>query len=49
MHLRLDRYTSPLSVLLVVTDEEGALRALEFADHESRCTACCAPITATTP
>lgn len=36
MHLRLERYTSPLSELLMVTDEAGALRALEFADHEER-------------
>jgi methylated-DNA-[protein]-cysteine S-methyltransferase len=36
MHLRLEKYDSPVSPLLVVTDEEGNLRALEFADHESR-------------
>ena len=36
MHLRLEEYASPLSVLLLVTDNDGALRALEFADHESR-------------
>jgi O-6-methylguanine DNA methyltransferase len=36
MHLRLERYESPLSPLLIVTDGDGALRALEFADHESR-------------
>ena len=36
MHLRLERYTSPFSPLLLVTDEDGALRALDFADHESR-------------
>lgn len=36
MHLRLDEYSSPLSLLLLVTDQDGALRALEFADHESR-------------
>lgn len=36
MKLRLDRWTSPLSELLIVTDEEGHLRALEFADLETR-------------
>lgn len=36
MQLRLERITSPLSELLIVTDEEGTLRALEFANLESR-------------
>ncbi len=36
MHLRLEQYDSPLSALLLVTDDDGALRALEFADHEPR-------------
>jgi methylated-DNA-[protein]-cysteine S-methyltransferase len=36
MHLRLDRYDAPVAPLLVVTDDEGNLRALEFADHEMR-------------
>jgi O-6-methylguanine DNA methyltransferase len=36
MQLRLERWNSPLSPLLVVTDEEGAVRALEFADLEAR-------------
>ena len=36
MHLRLQEYISPLATLLIVTDEEGALRALEFADYEAR-------------
>jgi methylated-DNA-[protein]-cysteine S-methyltransferase len=36
MHLRLDEYQSPLSPLLLVTDDDGAVRALDFADHESR-------------
>ncbi|HEX3602409.1 MAG TPA: methylated-DNA--[protein]-cysteine S-methyltransferase [Lacipirellulaceae bacterium] len=36
MHLRLEYYKSPLSPLLIVTDSDGALRALEFADHEER-------------
>jgi O-6-methylguanine DNA methyltransferase len=38
MRLHLDRWTSPLAPLLVVTDEAGRLRALEFADLESRLT-----------
>ncbi len=36
MHLRLERWTSPLSSLLLVTDDAGALRALEFADGQAR-------------
>src|ERR1700709_830809 len=36
MHLRLDQYKSPCSKLLLVTDKQGALRALDFADHEPR-------------
>jgi methylated-DNA-[protein]-cysteine S-methyltransferase len=36
MHLRLDQYLSPLSTLLLVTDDDGALRALDFADHQAR-------------
>src|SRR4051812_39955260 len=36
MHLRLDQYSSALCPLLLVTDSEGALRALEFAENESR-------------
>ena len=36
MRLRLERRASPISSLLLVTDEDGALRALEFADHEAR-------------
>jgi methylated-DNA-[protein]-cysteine S-methyltransferase len=36
MHLRLDRYPAPVAPLFVVTDQEGNLRALEFADHETR-------------
>lgn len=36
MHLQLERWTSPISPLLLVTDGEGILRALEFADHEAR-------------
>src|SRR5437763_8726892 len=36
MHLRLERWTSLLAPLLLVTDEDGVLRALEFADLESR-------------
>src|SRR5262249_50734441 len=36
MRFQLDRYAAPLSQLIVVTDDNGALRALEFADHELR-------------
>jgi methylated-DNA-[protein]-cysteine S-methyltransferase len=36
MYLQLERYPSPLSPLLLLTDDEGALRALEFEDHEPR-------------
>jgi methylated-DNA-[protein]-cysteine S-methyltransferase len=36
MHLRLEQYSSPFSTLLLVTDEQGALRALDFAGYELR-------------
>jgi methylated-DNA-[protein]-cysteine S-methyltransferase len=36
MRLSLKEYSSPVSPLLVVTDDDGALRALEFADKEPR-------------
>ena len=36
MRLRIDHYTSPLAPLLLVTDDDGLLRALEFADHDQR-------------
>ena len=36
MRLQLDRYASPLCDLRLVFDDEGALRALEFDDHETR-------------
>jgi methylated-DNA-[protein]-cysteine S-methyltransferase len=36
MQFRLSLYESPLAPILLVTDEEDILRALEFADHESR-------------
>src|SRR5689334_5540655 len=36
MHLRLDHYRSPLAPILIVTDDDGILRAVEFADKESR-------------
>ena len=38
MHLRLEHWTSPIAPLLLVTDAEGLLRALEFADLEARMT-----------
>jgi methylated-DNA-[protein]-cysteine S-methyltransferase len=36
MRLCVERWTAPICPLLLVTDDEGVLRALEFADHESR-------------
>ncbi len=36
MTLFLDRVLSPIGPLLVVFDEEGALRALDYHDYESR-------------
>jgi methylated-DNA-[protein]-cysteine S-methyltransferase len=36
MRLQLERWASPVSPLLLVTDNDGALRALEFAENESR-------------
>jgi methylated-DNA-[protein]-cysteine S-methyltransferase len=36
MQLLLSRLASPLGELLLVTDEQQAIRALEFADHKSR-------------
>jgi methylated-DNA-[protein]-cysteine S-methyltransferase len=36
MHLRLERWSSPISMLLLVTDDDGALRALEFGENEAR-------------
>jgi methylated-DNA-[protein]-cysteine S-methyltransferase len=31
-----DRLTTPIGAMLLVTDEDGVLRALEFEDHEAR-------------
>src|SRR5262249_21285568 len=36
MRLQFERWASPMGALLIVTDEEGVLRALEFREHESR-------------
>jgi methylated-DNA-[protein]-cysteine S-methyltransferase len=36
MHLRLERHPSPVSPLLLVTDNDGVLRALDFAECEAR-------------
>ena len=36
MQLRLERRASPVGPLLIVTDEAGTLRALDFADYEER-------------
>jgi len=38
MRLRPDRWTSPIATLLLVTDEDGALRGLEFEENEARLT-----------
>ena len=36
MRLTLDTYGSPLGDILLVSDSDGALRALDFADYEQR-------------
>lgn len=36
MHLLLERWKSPVDELLLVTDSDGILRSLDFADKESR-------------
>jgi O-6-methylguanine DNA methyltransferase len=36
MHLLLDRYTTPIGKLLLVTDADATLRALDFAGFEER-------------
>jgi methylated-DNA-[protein]-cysteine S-methyltransferase len=36
MRLRLERYSAPFAELLLVTDEDGVLRAVDFANYESR-------------
>lgn len=36
--LTLDRVATPVGEVLLVTDEEGAVRALDFADYEARMT-----------
>jgi methylated-DNA-[protein]-cysteine S-methyltransferase len=36
LHLRLERWASPMGPLLIVTDDRGILRAIEFGAHESR-------------
>jgi O-6-methylguanine DNA methyltransferase len=36
MHFKLGTYQSPVGEILLVTDNDGALRALDFADYESR-------------
>jgi methylated-DNA-[protein]-cysteine S-methyltransferase len=36
MRLRLDRFASPIGTILLVSDDEGALRALDFEDYASR-------------
>ena len=36
MNLTLSRFDSPLGELLIVTDSQARLRALGFADHQSK-------------
>jgi methylated-DNA-[protein]-cysteine S-methyltransferase len=36
MHLQLDRIDSPAGTLMLVTGDDGALRAMEFEENESR-------------
>jgi AraC family transcriptional regulator, regulatory protein of adaptative response / methylated-DNA-[protein]-cysteine methyltransferase len=36
MHLTLSRYAAPVAELLVVTDADGVLRALDFSDYAER-------------
>jgi methylated-DNA-[protein]-cysteine S-methyltransferase len=36
MRLQLERWKSPMTTLLLVTDDEGMLRALDFAEKEDR-------------
>ena len=43
MHLRLERWASPISPLRLVTDTKGILRALEYADFEPRRDCVCCP------
>jgi methylated-DNA-[protein]-cysteine S-methyltransferase len=36
LHLTLGTYESPLGKIVLVTDDEGRLRALDYADHQAR-------------
>ena len=36
MQLALERWSSAVATLLLATDDEGILRALEFEGHEAR-------------
>ncbi|MEP6730961.1 MAG: methylated-DNA--[protein]-cysteine S-methyltransferase [bacterium] len=36
IHFRLQRHLSPVGEMLLVSDDEGRLRALDFGDYESR-------------
>jgi len=36
MRLQLERWKSPMTTLLLVSDDEGVLRALDFAEKENR-------------
>ena len=45
---QLDRLETPIGTALLVTDDEGFLRALDWSDYRSGCIICCGGITATT-
>lgn len=36
MHLKLERRPSPLGILLIVSDEDASLRAIDYLDYETR-------------
>jgi methylated-DNA-[protein]-cysteine S-methyltransferase len=36
MHLRLEHWKSPVCTIFLVTDDDGNLRALDFAGHQAR-------------
>ncbi|QNI36762.1 methylated-DNA--[protein]-cysteine S-methyltransferase [Edaphobacter albus] len=36
MHLSLDRLATPIGEMLLVADEEGSLRAIDWSDYEAR-------------
>ncbi len=36
LHLSIDRIETPIGEMLIVADQEGNLRATDWADHEAR-------------